>query len=196
MAKLKLAYGCKSNITSAIESSKIPPGTLILTEDTNELYFYNLDGEVKAYQEKYKFSSKKEAEEWVSTYDCKGSIFSVHENEECQVYVVDYNNQLVRFETNATSFEQIQADWNETNPDSPAFIKNKPDIVSGNDRHYVHTQMSPSSEWDITHNLMKYPSVSVVDSAGNLVVGEVTHLSANRLILTFSGAFSGTCYCN
>lgn len=196
MAKLRLAYGKKGNIEKSIDSGEIPPGTIILTEDTSELYFYNLDGVLSTYVEKYKFSSKLEAEDWIQRYNCRGELITVHEENECNVYIVDYANELQRFERSAPVFSQVQADWEETDPDSPAYIKNKPDVVSGNDRHYTHTQISPSKIWDVVHNLNKYPAVTITDSSGNLVIGEVTYLDPNRLMLTFTSAFSGACYCN
>lgn len=57
-------------------------------------------------------------------------------------------------------------------------------------------QKTPEIEWHITHKMNKYPSCTVVDSAGSVVVGEVTYLDKANLVITFSGAFSGTCYLN
>ena len=61
---------------------------------------------------------------------------------------------------------------------------------------YIHNQGSPESEWHITHNFNKFPSVTVVDSAGNTVIGEVQYLSENDLKVTFQAAFSGKAYLN
>jgi hypothetical protein len=61
---------------------------------------------------------------------------------------------------------------------------------------YVHVQGSPSSSWSVTHNMNKYPSVTVIDSANNEVEGEVTYNSLNSVTITFSGTFSGTAYFN
>lgn len=61
---------------------------------------------------------------------------------------------------------------------------------------YIHDQMSSSDTWTINHNLDKYPSVSVVDSAGSLVIGDVQYISRNALIATFIGEFSGKAYLN
>ena len=61
---------------------------------------------------------------------------------------------------------------------------------------YIHQQTSPLSAWTITHNLGKYPSVSVVDSSGNEVVGELQYINANQVILNFSAPFSGEAYLN
>lgn len=94
MAKYKVAYGNKDDIDSTISGGKIPPGTIILTKDSNEMYFYDLDCNLRAYQEKYKFTSKEEAETWVSKYDCRGEILSVHEGNVCNIYLVDYEGNL------------------------------------------------------------------------------------------------------
>lgn len=61
---------------------------------------------------------------------------------------------------------------------------------------YIHDQMSSADTWTINHNLDKYPSVSVVDSAGSLVIGDVKYISRNALIVTFVGEFSGKAYLN
>lgn len=59
---------------------------------------------------------------------------------------------------------------------------------------YIHTQNSSSSTWSITHNLGYYPSVSVVDSGDNVVIGDVTYLSINSLTITFNASFGGKAY--
>jgi hypothetical protein len=64
------------------------------------------------------------------------------------------------------------------------------------DLNFVYTQTVASASWNIVHNLGKYPSVSIVDSSGNLVVGDVNYISLNELIVTFSAAFSGQAYLN
>lgn len=68
--------------------------------------------------------------------------------------------------------------------------------IASADKHFSFTQMTASDEWDIVHGLEKYPSVSIVDSAGSLVVGEVTYINTNELIVHFAGAFSGKAYLN
>lgn len=59
---------------------------------------------------------------------------------------------------------------------------------------YIHTQGAASSSWTITHNLGFYPNVTVVDSAGNIVEGELSYTNSDSLTATFSTAFSGTAY--
>ena len=64
------------------------------------------------------------------------------------------------------------------------------------DKRFVYNQSSSSSVWTIEHNLNKFPSVTVVDSAGTIVIGEINYTNINNLTLTFSAAFSGVAYLN
>lgn len=61
---------------------------------------------------------------------------------------------------------------------------------------YTHNQSSPASTWTITHNMNKYPSVTIVDSAGTTVDGSVDYTSLNAVTINFCGAFSGKAYFN
>ena len=64
------------------------------------------------------------------------------------------------------------------------------------DANFVFTQTSPSATWVVNHNLNKYCSVTVVDSADNIVFGDVLYNSLNQVTLTFAGAFSGKAFFN
>jgi hypothetical protein len=46
----------------------------------------------------------------------------------------------------------------------------------------------------INHNLGFKPNVTVVDSAGNIVEGEITYTNSNSLTVSFQSAFSGYAY--
>jgi hypothetical protein len=61
---------------------------------------------------------------------------------------------------------------------------------------YTHNQVSASATWTITHNLNCFPSVTVVDSAGTVVFGDVEYISANVVRVTFVAAFGGKAYLN
>lgn len=61
---------------------------------------------------------------------------------------------------------------------------------------FVYSQSPASSEWTITHNLDKYPAVAVVDSAGNIVIGDIQYIDRNTVVITFKAAFSGKAYLN
>lgn len=64
------------------------------------------------------------------------------------------------------------------------------------DKRYTHNQLASSSEWLIEHNLEKYVSVTVVDSAGTTVIGDVEHIDTNTVKLTFTAPFSGEAFMN
>lgn len=59
---------------------------------------------------------------------------------------------------------------------------------------YHHTQGTSSAVWNITHNLGWNPNVTVQDSGGSVVEGEISYTSTNTLTVTFSGAFRGDAY--
>lgn len=64
------------------------------------------------------------------------------------------------------------------------------------DKNYVHNQTAASALWTVSHNLGKYCSVTVVDSGGNIIVGNVEYVNTNKLLIRFSSAVSGKAYCN
>lgn len=68
--------------------------------------------------------------------------------------------------------------------------------IVGTDKNFVFTQSSASATWTVNHTLNKFPSVSVVDSAGSIVIGNVTYNSTSQITLTFSASFSGKAYLN
>lgn len=69
-------------------------------------------------------------------------------------------------------------------------------VSEGVDLSYTHSQSVALSTWPVTHNLGKYPSVTVIDSAGTEVEGAVQHLSTTQLVITFSAPFGGTAHLN
>ena len=75
-------------------------------------------------------------------------------------------------------------------------IGNKTSADLGIGQTYVHNQAQASSEWTIHHGLKKYPSVSIVDSAGSVVFGDIQYIDDNNLVCRFSSAFSGKAYLN
>ena len=65
---------------------------------------------------------------------------------------------------------------------------------SSSTRRHIHTQGTASTEWVITHTLGGRPSVTVVDSAGTVVIGEVQYDSNTQVTVSFTAAFSGYAY--
>ena len=64
------------------------------------------------------------------------------------------------------------------------------------DANFVFNQGIPSATWNITHSLGKFPSVSVVDTADQLMYGDTEYFNENSLTITFSAPFSGKAYLN
>jgi hypothetical protein len=61
-------------------------------------------------------------------------------------------------------------------------------------KRFTYNQPSASSSWEITHTLDGYPSVTVVDSAGTVVVGTVSYNSTSSVTVSFEAAFTGKAY--
>lgn len=61
---------------------------------------------------------------------------------------------------------------------------------------YTQCFEQASSVWTVTHGLGEYPSVTVVDSANTVVVGNVDYISSQQLRITFNASFSGCVFLN
>lgn len=64
------------------------------------------------------------------------------------------------------------------------------------DKYYRHMQGVASTLWTINHNLNKRVSVTVVDSSGRQVFGQVDYISDNQATVAFRLAFAGEAFCN
>lgn len=64
------------------------------------------------------------------------------------------------------------------------------------DLTYVHDQAIPALVWNVTHNLGKKPSVTVIDTADTTMEGKIEYVDNNNVILTFNSSFSGTAIFN
>ena len=53
-----------------------------------------------------------------------------------------------------------------------------------------------ATTWNITHNLGKFPSITVIDTGDTVVTGEYTYINNNQVTLNFSAAFAGKAYLN
>tara|TARA_R110001606_G_scaffold153226_1_gene294235 strand:- start:204 stop:899 length:696 start_codon:yes stop_codon:yes gene_type:complete len=64
----------------------------------------------------------------------------------------------------------------------------------------VFEQVVPSTAWGtngiVTHNLGKFPSITVIDTGGTVVNGEYTYIDTNNIRLNFSAPFAGKAYLN
>jgi len=87
--------------------------------------------------------------------------------------------------------------------DAPAdgndYVRNNNNwVIDSNttDKNYIHDQGVANITWNITHNLNKYPTVTVVDSGGTEIEGQIQHTNTNNLIITFNASTSGKAYIN
>lgn len=61
---------------------------------------------------------------------------------------------------------------------------------------FTHKQIVPNSRWVINHMTNSYPSVSVIDSSGELVYGNVVYIDRNTVTVEFSFPFAGRAFLN
>lgn len=95
---------------------------------------------------------------------------------------------------------QLQTTWNDAAGSiNQNFAKIKmavDEMLAPKVERYVHVQNEASSIWIVDHQMGRYPSVTVVDSAGTMVFGEVVYDNENQVTITFTAAFSGKAYLN
>ena len=66
----------------------------------------------------------------------------------------------------------------------------------GTSTTFVHDQYTPEASWFITHSLNRYPAVTVIDTAGTNIIGDVVYVSNEAVRIDFSAAFSGRAFLN
>lgn len=93
----------------------------------------------------------------------------------------DYNNLI-----NMPSINDVVLKGNKTNAELG--------IVS--DKTVVYQQATSNNTWKIKHDMDKYPAVTVVDTSGNVIIGDLTYTDNNNIMITFSSPISGTAYLN
>lgn len=103
--------------------------------------------------------------------------------------ITGLENQLETIENNISTeiIERQEADNS---------LQTQIDDISVLSNGYVHEQGIASAVWMVQHNLNKYPSVTVVDSAENEIVTEVEYLDKNSVKITMTGASKGRAYLN
>ena len=98
--------------------------------------------------------------------------------------------------SNAAFIDEVE-DGEESNP---VFVRDGDTMVFNGWKNlsdtYIHDQAVAASVWTINHNLGKYPSITVVDTGGNVVSGTYTYVDENTIVAEFNAAFKGTAYLN
>lgn len=100
--------------------------------------------------------------------------------------------QGVKGDTGAQGVQGVQGEVGPIGPEGPE----GPQGPQGPASNFVHTQGAAQTVWTVAHNLSKKASVTVVDSADNVVYGDIKYLDNDTLTITFSAAFSGRAYLN
>ena len=85
-----------------------------------------------------------------------------------------------------------------------AYVDSQDNLVLSQAKAYVDQQTGnlvfeqPTAlkEWNIQHNLNRFPSVTVVDDTNTMVIADVKYVDENNVIVTFSKPFSGKAFFN
>lgn len=109
----------------------------------------------------------------ITTYPFKKDPLSKND----EIIISDYYSNNPKFKTKLTNVETLSK-----------FVVS----ISS----FIFTQSVPSDNWVIQHDLNKFCSVTVVDSANQVCIGDITYDSTNQLTITFSAPFSGKAYLN
>lgn len=129
-----------------------------------------------------------------------GNIVMIQKADDKNVYgfykITGYEQDLVETNFYNTTLTHLQSNGS-LQEDEYYFISLLQfDAIVDTDKHYAHTQGVASATWNVSHNLDKYPSVTVVLSTGQKGYGDVTYINKNNLTISFSGAESGKAYMN
>ena len=62
------------------------------------------------------------------------------------------------------------------------------------DMGQAYTQSSPSTIWNIAHTLGFTPNLTIVDTQGNVVEGQIEYISPTQIQATFSEPIAGIAY--
>lgn len=74
--------------------------------------------------------------------------------------------------------------------------KTAADLGIKEDKNLVYEQPFETTEWNITHNMNKYPSVMVVDNDLNQVWAEIQYIDLNTVKIRFTYDFTGKAFLN
>lgn len=114
----------------------------------------------------------------------------VEGNKEPQEVTVLANREMYKGDTGASAYEVAVA--NGFKGTETEWLNS----LKATDVHYTHNQETASAKWVVKHNLGKNPAVTIVDSAGTEVIGDVVHNDINTVTISFTAAFSGKAYFN
>lgn len=182
------------NITQKL---KIANNTIVLSEIPDSFTHVIIEGFSEIYYEDDK-----------EVYP-KGNEFIVNYSNGIVTFDDSHNGKLVIARYRGRGFVQYPAERIYAQNENTNVLTNLQEIInSGQDGidalnsiddrtgTYVHDQLSSSNKWVVDHNLAKYPSVTITDSAGTVVQGDIEYNTDNRLTIRFESSFGGIAYLN
>mgnify|MGYP003624649924 FL=1 len=83
-------------------------------------------------------------------------------------------------------------------PPNPSNVCTIEDIANLRNSAGTYSQCFDSAiaTWVITHNLGKFPSVTIVDVNNEIVIGDIDYTSSNIVTVTFNNPFAGCAFLN
>ncbi len=123
-------------------------------------------------------------------------VVSVYDGDGVQISELDNASWLFDYKAGVLTFETDRTETGATSGDSISIevCQYVGRTLADEVQTSTWVQSVSASTWTITHNLNRYPSVDVVDSGGDVCIGDVKYIDANTLTVSFSGAFSGKAY--
>lgn len=120
------------------------------------------------------------------------------QSENITVYIQDEADNVVSISENPSSTSVTDSATSSTSvseTDTSVSVYEGIPLSGGGDLNYTQSFTAQTSV-TVTHNLGKKPAVSIYDSAGDEVTGDIEYTSNNQLTVTFSSAFTGTIILN
>ena len=139
-------------------------------------------------------SNDQNIKEYISYFDGLYVMFTQTDN---QNNFAQYSIDSI---TESTNYSTLNVTFREGNG---SFIADKYYAMSFSpkgqtDKNYVSPNLNFSAgvAQTITHGLNKFPSVTVVDSGGSHIVGDVQHINENAFTITFTASIQAKVYAN
>lgn len=110
-------------------------------------------------------------------------------------FMIVINGEEIVFDGTADDYRRLS---NKPSINGVTLVDNKTssDLGIVEDKNFIFTQNNAVNTWVIDHNLNKYPNVSIVDSAGTVVTGDIKYDSLNRVTVSFKSGFKGRAFLN
>jgi hypothetical protein len=64
------------------------------------------------------------------------------------------------------------------------------------DKNFLYEQETPASVWTIQHDLGKYPSITLLDADGVIMLGDIKYVDMETVEITFATEITGKALLN